>query len=282
MRKSIVFIIVAVFVVFVVNAVSLKAEDAKLETSVTSKDVNKAAEQAKKIKVQEPKVDPAYIKRASQMNKKFNSAETQAELNKYKEQARRILAQNPNAPVAGQTKIGSGNEKTGVLLPTERVYVFISQSVPLSTLRSYASDIDNSGEENVVMVMRGFVGGMKKMKPTMTFISRIISKDEMCDLVTAKNPKCEVFDAEVIVDPTLFERFGITAVPGVVFADGITTGPDVSYNMSSGNPQAYSISNTYTAYGDMSLSYVMDQVFKSTKNPRVAALSKKFRGGYYK
>lgn len=282
MKKDNLLFLVIVVALSLSGAAAIKADDYEPVTKITSKDVNKTTEQARKIKVQQPKVDKSYMDRAAQINKDFNSPETQAELNKYKDQAKRILGLNKGGNSSSQTMKNPSVEKKGVLLPTEKVFVFISESVPLSTLRSYASDIDNSGEENVVMVMRGFVGGMKKIKPTMNFISRIISKDSTCDLMSTKSEKCKVYNVNVMIDPTVFERFGITAVPAVVFADGITTGTDVSQNMSEGNPEAFSIKDIYTAYGDMSLAYVMDQVYSSSKNPRVAALAKILRGGYYK
>ena len=37
-----------------------------------------------------------------------------------------------------------------------RIFIFVSQSVPLSVLRSYAADIDNLGAENIRLVFKAF------------------------------------------------------------------------------------------------------------------------------
>ena len=52
--------------------------------------------------------------------------------------------------------------KGGTLPGNERIYLFISSSVPIGTLRNYARDLDRLGDPNVFMVLQGFVGGMKR------------------------------------------------------------------------------------------------------------------------
>lgn len=58
--------------------------------------------------------------------------------------------------------------------------LIISESVPLETLRTYAQTIDTLRHEKgiaVRMVMRGFVDGMQKIRPTIDFINSVISMD---------------------------------------------------------------------------------------------------------
>jgi len=49
--------------------------------------------------------------------------------------------------------------------------LFISSSIPIDTLREYVSQINmlSRKEINVVMYLRGFVQGMKRMGPTVSF-----------------------------------------------------------------------------------------------------------------
>ena len=64
-------------------------------------------------------------------------------------------------------------------LPTdERVYIFISSSMPKQTLRNYVRDVAKLSDPNVKLVMRGLVGGMKYIKPTLRFVGSLFVKDE--------------------------------------------------------------------------------------------------------
>ena len=56
---------------------------------------------------------------------------------------------------------------TGGLGTNERIYIFLSSSIPTETLRRYTSAVGALGDRNVRFVMRGFIGGAKYMKPTL-------------------------------------------------------------------------------------------------------------------
>ena len=94
-----------------------------------------------------------------------------------------------------------------------RVYLFISKSVPLDTLRNYAKTIEDMKDKEVTMVLRGFVGGMAKIMPTVEFIQSIIKKDSSCDF---GQEKCPVYTVNINVDPMLFRQYGIIEVPSIV------------------------------------------------------------------
>ncbi|MFZ0450128.1 MAG: TrbC family F-type conjugative pilus assembly protein, partial [Desulfatiglandaceae bacterium] len=142
----------------------------------------------------------------------------------------------------------TGTAKAGekaFLLPDERVYLFISSSMPLSTLRNYAADMDRLKDPHITMVMRGFVGGMHYIKPTISFIEKILVKDptclSACDLATdpsgqagaqagdASDQKCDLFHVTVNVDPLLYSRYEIRSVPAILYIRGLhSTDPQQS------------------------------------------------------
>lgn len=162
----------------------------------------------------------------------------------------------------------------GPLSPDERVYVFISSSVPVSTLRNYARDIDTAGDPNIVMVMRGFIGGMKYMKPTLEFIQGIITKDRGCDL----GRDCEAFNATVYIDPLLFRRYGITSVPAIVYARGL----DVKDPGGSEGLEAnIAVKDEYIVYGDVSIEHALGKVNLNDRSRGLGNVLKKLKGGYY-
>jgi type-F conjugative transfer system pilin assembly protein TrbC len=167
-------------------------------------------------------------------------------------------------------------EKTkGKLLPTERIYIFISSSVPVHTLRNYASTLDRLRDPNIVMVMRGFVGGMKYIDPTIRFVGDILKKDTGCDMT---KKKCETYRADFQIDPLLFRRYQIAKVPAVVYVTGINV---LDVEMSEGLENNTEVSNYYVLYGDASLEYMLDTMHKETKSKSIEGLMTALRKGFY-
>jgi conjugal transfer pilus assembly protein TrbC len=167
-------------------------------------------------------------------------------------------------------------EKTkGKLLPTERIYIFISFSVPLQTLRNYASSLDRLGDPNIVMVMRGFVDGMKYIKPTINFVSDVLRRDPSCDMT---KQKCDTYRADFQIDPLLFRRYQIAKVPAVVYATDVNV---MDVQMSEGLESNTKVSSYYVLYGDSSLEYVLDTIQKETKSASIERLLTALRKGFY-
>lgn len=102
----------------------------------------------------------------------------------------------------------------------EKLYLFISSSMPKETLRNYVADIAAMQSPKVVMVLRGFVGGMKKILPTRDFVLDVLKKEPNCDFDSGE--ECEFYSEGVIIDPMLFRKFGVEVVPTLVLesADG--------------------------------------------------------------
>jgi len=163
----------------------------------------------------------------------------------------------------------------GKLLPTERIYIFISSSIPIQTLRNYALALDRLGDPNIVMVMRGFVDGMKHIKPTIKFVGGILRKDPSCDMT---KQKCETFRADFQIDPLLFRRYQIAKVPSVVYAADVNV---VDVQMSEGLEGNAVVSDYYVLYGDASLEYVLDTMHKEIKSKSIERLLTTLKKGFY-
>ena len=171
-------------------------------------------------------------------------------------------------------------ERGGVLGTGERVYVFISSSMPVETLRNYVISIDKADDPNVIMVMRGMIGGISKIIPTMEFISKFLIKDAGC-LENSKqggSEICESYSADVIIDPMLFSRYDIFKVPAIVYATGVKPYDAEGSEGFEGNTQ---IGVNKTVYGDASLDGVIEIIADKTKSKTLEALLKKMRAGYY-
>ncbi|MFZ0449016.1 MAG: type-F conjugative transfer system pilin assembly protein TrbC [Desulfatiglandaceae bacterium] len=174
-------------------------------------------------------------------------------------------------------------EKT-FLLQDERIYLFISSSMPISTLRNYAADMDKLKDPQISMVMKGFVGGMHYIKPTIKFIEKILVKDLTCDASISQGerrshpPKCEVYNATVNVDPLLYSRYGIRSVPAILYIRGLhSTDPQQSEGITDNT----SVSDVYMVSGDVSLEYALDTIRKASKSSQVEGILKELRRSFY-
>jgi len=88
---------------------------------------------------------------------------------------------------------------------SDKPILFISSSMPMHVLNRYAHDMEKI---QGVMVLKGGVGGLKKMMPTLQFIANVLKKNPMC-----KDEPCEKYAVEVIIDPILFSEYQIDRVP---------------------------------------------------------------------
>lgn len=149
-------------------------------------------------------------------------------------------------------------EGKGRLADSERVYLFVSSSMPLQTLRNYATSVARMKDPNVIMVMRGFIGGMSRIQPTIDFVSSVLKEDPSC---TFFESECRMRQANLVVDPLLFRRYGIDRVPAVVFIKGMKS---IDAALSEGDIENTDFTEAYTIYGDASLEYILEKMNRET------------------
>ncbi len=216
---------------------------------MTFDSLNQSLERAKAFeeKIELPRnKDMAAEQAARAAADKINSAEFQEQVAKHKEQIKSALPfvanESPNEREGGIK---------GKLFPSEKVMIFISSSMPIDTLRTYAQDISSLEDPGIALVMRGFIDGMREIRPTMEFIRKILLKDEDC--MTAKREDCETFTASVEIDPLKFRQFNITSVPAIVYAQNMGRDDDLKLK-----PDATII------YGDVPLKYALEKIRDET------------------
>lgn len=144
--------------------------------------------------------------------------------------------------------------RKGKLTESERVYVFISSSMPLQAVRNYAASVTRLGDPRIMMVMRGFVGGMTRIQPTIRFVADALKKHPSC---SPAEGECAMLPANLVVDPLLYRRYAIDRVPAVVFARGVKAG---NPGLSEGDIKNAEVDNSYTVYGDASLEYILQSI----------------------
>jgi type-F conjugative transfer system pilin assembly protein TrbC len=138
-------------------------------------------------------------------------------------------------------------ERVLVLDPDERLYVFVSSSIPQETIRKYVTFVSSHIEGKVVFVLRGGIGGLKRLMPTVAWIYDVIKKDSNCE-----GANCEVYGVEFVIDPFLFRRYGVERVPAVVYAKGKML---TEFELSEGLQEKWETQVWAKTYGDMNLAY---------------------------
>lgn len=146
----------------------------------------------------------------------------------------------------------------------DRIYIFISSSVPKSTLRQYINDID--GLPQATAVLNGFIGDIGKMQPTVQFIADLLKVDEHC-----KMPGCDYLDSEIVVDPIIFKRLNIDRVPAIAYVENYERIGYCSEGLETGSK----MSNIRVVYGDVALKDALEHINKKTKSAKLASIIKK-------
>lgn len=126
----------------------------------------------------------------------YNSAEFRRESDKWTAQIAEML---------GTSAWESPKPESKALPYSGRPILFVSSSMPTRTLRTYAEALERV---NGAMVIRGFVGGVSELAPTLRFIGEFLKIDPSCD-----NEPCDRRVVEVLIDPILFREYGIRSVP---------------------------------------------------------------------
>ncbi|WP_242496073.1 type-F conjugative transfer system pilin assembly protein TrbC [Sphingobium cupriresistens] len=119
------------------------------------------------------------------------------------------LEQPEAAALAGVVSPGTGKNWVPVL--------FVSSSMPIETLRTYAGQLERAGG---VMAFRGMPGGMRQVAPMAKLSAAILRRDPGCE-----GPACAMRDVQLIVDPLVFRQHGVARVPALAMIPGDPTLP---------------------------------------------------------
>lgn len=127
-------------------------------------------------------------------------------------------------------------------------YLFVSSSMGEGLLRSYAKQIEVMGlTDKVVMVMRGCVGGCRKIRPTLEFISKVLEVRE----------GKEGIKAQFWIDPLPFRMYNIDRVPCLVID---SRKPNVSVDEKNFKVVVERV-RARKVCGDWSLDYLFEEYF---------------------
>ena len=145
------------------------------------------------------------------------------------------------------------DKSSDVLDSDERIYIFMSSSVPKTTWKSYAKTLREIGSKNIFIVLRGCIGkdGCKYFAPTYNFVKNVLYEGRSSGDVS--------IPVNVILDPFLFRKYSVRRVPSIVYVKGISL-------VREGVTEGYSpnlrkeIKDYYLMEGDASLQFFIERM----------------------
>ncbi len=168
--------------------------------------------------IQEPRIDESAKVQAEESFRKFRDEEHGREFEAAEKAARNLKELEGVSPemlsdVFQGKQTGKAPAADAHPKFAHDYALFISSSIPVSTLREYVSQINSLSQENihVTMYLRGFVDGMHRMGPTISFYFSLAMKDQ-AGPVTSENQRPTGF----LIDPESFQKFHVTSVPALV------------------------------------------------------------------
>lgn len=124
--------------------------------------------------------------------------------------------------------------------------LFVSSSVPIATLRSYAGQLERT---HGVLAFRGMPGGLDKVGPMAKLSAQILRLDPGCE-----GPACAMRNVQLIVDPILFRQHGVNHVPALAMLPGDPTKPYCERE----EEGAASVRSSHLVYGDAALTGMLE------------------------
>lgn len=122
--------------------------------------------------------------------------------------------------------------------------LFVSSSMPVTTLRAYAAQLEKA---RGILAFRGMPGGLTRVAPMAKLSAEILRHDPGCE-----GPACAMRDVQLIVDPLIFRQHGVAQVPALAMVPG---DPALPYcEREDESPRA-----THVVYGDAALSGLLEE-----------------------
>jgi len=166
--------------------------------------MDKANEQAGAMTIPENRYHEEGKEAAEKANTAFRSQEFQEKMKCYEAQVQDLVS---------GTRQEKPKPKSVVLSESEKLYLFLSSSIPDETVRAYMAILDKTPE--ITPVMRGMVGGVLGQDKMADWYNRVLIKDPACRDTVDK--QCLRYDVPVRINPALFDQYSVTEVPALVY-----------------------------------------------------------------
>ena len=240
--------------VSIIQVQNVWANQANIVNSPTGNSIKndfyKQKKHSKKYQKFIKKIHSKYTKKADQMAL-HDYVTFQAGLDKRLASMRKLLSKETG--VNYSVKINKYSNH--FFAKSDRLYIFISSSIPIQTLRDYAEIVSVLKNNNIYFVLRGCVDGCHTIAPTESFVKKMIGLPDNKVLPIAHG---------IQIDPLLFRLYGIKRVPVFVYAENVnplnSTRSQGWLKNLSGKPVFYK------SIGDWSFRYHIEQLANASKS----------------
>lgn len=220
--------------------------------------VNSVKQKAQNIIVPNVPHNEEAIKKAQEAYQMSESPIFKMQVEEFKQEIKTIL-QGEGTDKFSQYY--SQMKQNSILSDNERLYIFVSSSMPDVTIRNYVKQASKIGS-NIYFVMRGPIGGIKQITPTAEWLTSIMKKNPYCE------GECEMYPVKFLIDPFLFRKYTIQKVPAVAYVDGIENPEGLSEGLNS-----VKVKNFFISYGDVSLEYHLKLIGEKAGNENLKNLA---------
>lgn len=141
--------------------------------------------------------------------------------------------------------------------------LFVSSSMPIDELQTYAAQIERTGG---ALAFRGMPGGMHTVAPMAKLSAEILRLDPGCE-----GPACTMRGVSIVVDPIAFREHGVTRVPALAMVPG---DPTQAYCERGDAPTP----STPVVYGDAALSGLLEEAGRLGAREEISDAEAHLRG----
>lgn len=222
--------------------------------------LEKAREESRKISLPVNKHAEEGQKAAQQSSDEFYSPELQEEITCEQQRLKEEVFQDFIEPWKEKKPNTNKDQskQTAHLAKTEKVYLFLSSSMPDETVHAYLASIERVADPSLLPVTRGLLKGIYNRKAHIKYFSQILKKDFSC--TDHKQPKeiCQRLKVGITVNPLLFAEHNISQVPAVVYTNR---------------------EKVFIIHGDAGLDYLLERINREVKSATLANLIKNIQSG---
>ena len=237
--------------ILVLSLIMSSALAADQLTESVNRVIEKAEIEAENMKIPVNTISEKGMKAAQEAAKSYESPVFQEKLRCEQKRLREEVFADSTQDIEAVLPVA------GKLTQDEKLYLFLSSSIPDDTVHNYLEAVETLNESSFALMMKGYVPGERAR-----YLIRITRKERNCvdQLHQQKPVVCDRFEIPVKIKPALFEKFEITQVPALVYEK---------------NQAAWKIT------GDASLDYLLERINREAKSPGLKGMVTVLQRGEY-
>ena len=221
----------------------------EIRTQAANFDMDKIAAEAKAaaegIQLPANKNEEANMA-AQQAATLFNSPEFQNRLHQLQEKL-----PLKDASDSGKN-VGKAEKDLGSLAGEEKIYLFLSSSMPEENVQTFLHTIAHTGDQRIIPVMYGFIGGIDNHRHQGEYFGRVLREDSAC--TDTPQTQCERFKTNLKINSSLFKQYNVSKTPTVVYDNGV---------------------KSWSIRGDATLGYLLEKINQDAQNPALQQIVKR-------